>query len=68
VTLLSDGASRLVDRFELADWAEALRLIREQGPTALIREVRAAELSDTEGRRWPRGKTHDDTAVVRITL
>lgn len=68
VALLSDGASRLVDRFELADWAEALRLIREQGPTALIREVRAAELSDTQGRRWPRGKTHDDTAVVRVTL
>ncbi|MFE4600385.1 integrase [Kitasatospora indigofera] len=67
VPLLSDGASRLVDRFELTDRAEALRLIREQGPTALIRDVRAAELSDTEGWRWPRGKTHDDTAVVRVT-
>ncbi|MGE7439330.1 protein phosphatase 2C domain-containing protein [Kitasatospora sp. NPDC001175] len=67
-TMLSDGASRLVDRFHLADWGQALKLIHDHGPITLIREVRAAELSDAEGRRWPRGKIHDDTAVATVTL
>lgn len=67
-TMLSDGASRLVDRFHLADWTEALKLIRDHGPAALIREVRTAELSDINGQRWPRGKAHDDAAVATVTL
>ncbi|MEY9969555.1 hypothetical protein ABIA33_007644 [Streptacidiphilus sp. MAP12-16] len=66
--LLSDGASRLVDRFQLADWRQALQLIRDQGPAALIDHVRDAEHSDPEGRRWPRGKVHDDTAIAVVTL
>ncbi|MCC9311872.1 protein phosphatase 2C domain-containing protein [Kitasatospora sp. RB6PN24] len=66
--LLSDGASRLVDRFTLADWSQALTLIRDHGPAELIRQVRVAENSDADGKRWPRGKAHDDTAVATITL
>lgn len=67
-TLFSDGASRLVDRFALADWSQALMLVREQGPAELIRQVRVAEHDDADGKRWPRGKAHDDTAVASVTL
>ena len=43
--LLSDGASRLVDPFELATWEELLVLLDENGPEELLRQVRAAEPS-----------------------
>jgi hypothetical protein len=44
--LLSDGASRLVDLFELATWEELLALLDENGPDELLRQVRAAEATD----------------------
>ncbi|GGW14762.1 MULTISPECIES: protein phosphatase 2C domain-containing protein [Streptomyces] len=68
VTLLSDGATRLVDRFELASWREALDVINSSGPEELIRSVRAAEADDPDGRRWPRGKAHDDATVLHWVL
>jgi hypothetical protein len=62
--LLSDGASRLVDPFELATREELLALLDENGPDELLRQVRAAEAVDPEGRQWPRTKrTYDATAV-----
>jgi hypothetical protein len=54
--LLSDGASRLVDLFELATWEELLALLDENGPEELLRQVRAAEAVDAEDRQWPRTK------------
>ena len=51
--LLSDGASRLVDLFELAGWEELLALLDEHGPEGLLRQVRAAEAVGPEGRQWP---------------
>jgi hypothetical protein len=54
--VLSDGATRLVDRFGLLDWPSFLDVLAEQRPDAIIQQVRAAEDSDPEGRRWPRGK------------
>ncbi|MDA0631879.1 protein phosphatase 2C domain-containing protein [Nonomuraea sp. MCN248] len=66
--LLSDGASRLVDRFHLATWRQALDLLDQEGPEALISRVRAAEYSDPTGSRWPRGKTFDDATVVTLSL
>ncbi|AXH89728.1 protein phosphatase 2C domain-containing protein [Micromonospora aurantiaca] len=65
--LLSDGASRIADRFGLADWPEVLALITEAGPAEVIRQVRAAEASDPHGRKWPRGKTHDDATLAQCT-
>jgi Protein phosphatase 2C len=62
--LLSDGASRLVDRFGLASWQEVLKTLDTLGPGELLRQVRAAERSDPDGRRWPRGKAYDDAAVA----
>jgi hypothetical protein len=66
--LLSDGASRLVDLFELATWEELLALLDENGPDELLRQVRAAEATDPEGRQWPRTKRSDDASAVYLVL
>ena len=66
--VLSDGATRLVDRFGLLDWPGFLDVLGEQGPDAIITQVRAAEASDPDGRRWPRGKRHDDATAVHVVL
>ncbi|PLW72347.1 integrase [Streptomyces sp. SCUT-3] len=68
VTLLSDGATRLVDRFGLASWDEALAVLDSTGPDELIRRTREAEDSDPDGRHWPRGKAHDDATVLHWVL
>lgn len=41
--LLSNGASRFVDRFRLADWPGAMAVLASSGPTEIIRRVRQAE-------------------------
>jgi hypothetical protein len=64
--LLSDGASRLVDLFELVTWEELLALLDENGPEELLRQVRAAEAVDPEGRQWPRTKRSDDATAVYL--
>ena len=66
--LLSDGASRLVDLFELATWEELLALLDENGPDELLRQVRAAEATDPEGRQWPRTKRSDDASAAYLVL
>jgi len=66
--VLSDGATRLVDRFGLLDWPAFLDLLAEQGPDAIIGRVRAAEHSDPDGQRWPRGKRHDDASAACCQL
>jgi hypothetical protein len=65
VNLLSDGASRLVDRFDLANWREAVALVASSGPEALVERVREAESTDPDGQRWPRSKSSDDATVIR---
>lgn len=62
--LLSDGASRLVDRFRLCDWDHVAQVSSTEGPEALLAAVREAESADPHGRRWPRGKIFDDATVV----
>jgi hypothetical protein len=62
--LLSDGASRISDRFQLASWSEVLHLTQAHGPSEIIRRVRHAEAEDPYGTRWPRGKTNDDATVA----
>jgi hypothetical protein len=64
--LLSDGASRLVDPFQLATWEELLALLDESGPDELLRQVRAAEAVDPEARQWPRTKRSDDATAVYL--
>jgi hypothetical protein len=62
--VLTDGATRLADRFGLLDWAGLLDVLQRNGPASLIEQVRDAERSDPEGRRWPRSKRHDDATAV----
>ena len=64
VALLSDGASRLADRFGVLSWPELLATLAADGPTGLLSAVRAAEASDPQGRRWPRGKAYDDATAI----
>jgi hypothetical protein len=65
--LLSDGASRLVDRFQLATWSQLVKLISSDGPAALIDHIRKAEHSDPDGQRWPRGKATDDATAAHVS-
>jgi len=64
VALLSDGASRPVDRFGLATWDQAIAALQARGPGEWLRTVRSAELDDPHAQRWPRTKIHDDATVA----
>lgn len=63
-TLLSDGATRLVDLFALATWTDLCDLVTATGPDELIRRVRQAEASDPAATRWPRRKPSDDATAA----
>ncbi|MBV9845310.1 MAG: hypothetical protein JOZ47_09595 [Kutzneria sp.] len=64
----TDGVACGVDDYGLFDWLAVLELAERSGPDAVLAEIRAAELADTDCRRWPRSKTHDDQtlAVIRF--
>ena len=64
VALLSDGATRITDKYDLLTWSAMLAVIRDDGPAQLIRQVRAAEDSDPGSSRWPRLKARDDATVI----
>jgi len=64
--LLSDGAARLVDRFQLLSWDDVVGILRLQGPEELVRRLRLAEASDPDGARWPRAKINDDASIAII--
>ena len=44
--LLSNGASRIVDRLGLADWPGVMAVLASSGPGEIIRRVREAEVRD----------------------
>jgi hypothetical protein len=56
--LLSNGASRLVDKFGLADWPQFLDLLATDGPEEIIRRVRQAEASA--------GVIPDDATITQL--
>ncbi|MFJ6012073.1 protein phosphatase 2C domain-containing protein [Streptomyces sp. NPDC092952] len=62
--VMSDGVSRLVTEYEMADWPDVFATLRAGGPRALIDTVRKVEATDPTGRRWPRYKSGDDAAVA----
>jgi hypothetical protein len=64
VALLTDGAARAVDSFQLHDWRTLLDLVADRGPATLLAQVRAAEAGDPQGVRWPRNKISDDATVA----
>jgi hypothetical protein len=64
VALLSDGATRVTDRYGLMSWPAVLGVIRDHSPADLIRQLRAAEASDPDRARWPRSKAGDDASII----
>jgi len=57
--LLSNGASRVVDRFALAGWPEVLAELAAGGPAGIIRRVREAEARHSVAP--------DDATIVHCT-
>ncbi|WP_374223335.1 hypothetical protein [Streptomyces sp. F63] len=62
--VMSDGVSRLVTEYRMADWADVFAALRTEGPHGLIATVRKTEATDPTGRRWPRYKSGDDATVA----
>lgn len=65
---LTDGAGRWVETFREGNWADCFALLRKSGPQALVDRVRELERADPQGAVFPRGKRHDDAAVVYVEL
>jgi len=61
--IFSDGASRLVERFDELSWTQLLDLLERDGPLGLIARTRAAEA----GAIPARGKRYDDATAVLLT-
>ncbi len=57
--LLSNGASRIVDRFRLADWPEVMAVLATNGPGTIIDRVRQAEARHAV--------TADDATIAHCT-
>ncbi|MFC8130971.1 protein phosphatase 2C domain-containing protein [Streptomyces sp. NPDC057302] len=68
VAALTDGVGRWVETFRAGDWTECFALLRKDGPQRLVDRVRELERADPEGSVFPRGKRHDDAAVVYAEL
>ncbi|MEV8317523.1 protein phosphatase 2C domain-containing protein [Streptomyces sp. NPDC059900] len=68
VAALTDGVGRWVETFRAGDWTECFALLRKDGPQRMVDRVRELERSDPEGTAHPRGKRHDDAAVVYAEL
>ncbi|MFF6953561.1 protein phosphatase 2C domain-containing protein [Streptomyces iakyrus] len=66
LAVLTDGASRWVERFEEGDWADCFHLVRKEGPQSLVDRVRTLERSDTAATFLGRSKRHDDATVVYV--
>jgi hypothetical protein len=65
LAVLTDGAARYTDLFQLGDWASALRVLESSGPRWFIdKMVRPVETADPLGVRYPRNKRSDDATVV----
>ena len=47
---------------------ELVELLEENCPDELLRQVRAAEAVDPEGRQWPRTKRSDDATAIFLVL
>ncbi|GGQ79599.1 integrase [Couchioplanes azureus] len=64
----TDGATRPVDQMGCFGWRAYLDLLDELGPAGLIQHVRAIEVADPDGERYPRTKRHDDATVAQFQL
>lgn len=65
--MASDGVSCGVDDYGIySDWSSLLSEAESAGTHHVLDTVRAAEMADPDGQRWPRPKRHDDQALVVI--
>ncbi|MGC0423563.1 protein phosphatase 2C domain-containing protein [Embleya sp. AB8] len=64
VALMTDGLSRLVERYEWG-WSQLLDELETAGPSAVVTAVREAEQQTPAGKF--RGKAHDDATVAYCT-
>ncbi|MEU2612212.1 hypothetical protein ABZ570_11600 [Micromonospora sp. NPDC007271] len=64
VALLSNGASRIVSPYGLADWPGVLELLAADGPAEIIRRVRQAEARASGA---PDARLPDDATVLHFT-
>jgi hypothetical protein len=62
--LLSNGASRVVDPYRLAEWPAVLDLMRTRGPDEIIRRVRKAETKARATDSIPDSRLADDATVA----
>ncbi|MEV4898924.1 integrase [Nonomuraea sp. NPDC055795] len=64
LAVLTDGAARPVEPFQLTDWDGLLGVVATEGPDALLRRIRRIEQEDSSGDRWPRNKVSDDATII----
>ena len=68
ILLASDGFTALCDRYGAYDSAGLVRAALAQGLQELGRELRAIELADSGGARYPRFKASDDATALLLRL
>ncbi|WP_454726321.1 MULTISPECIES: hypothetical protein [Cupriavidus] len=66
--LLSDGAARLVDKYRICTYEEALGDVFRIGVAGFVRKVREIERDDPTCKSWPRLKTSDDATIVALEI
>ncbi len=66
--LASDGFLRLVDPFGLCSLPELLQIAATDGLPPLLVRLRKQERDDSDGRRFPRLKSHDDATALLLTF
>jgi hypothetical protein len=64
VALLSNGASRIVDPYRLADWSTVLARLRTSGPDQLLQSIRRAEARAGGSASLPGFQEPDDATVA----
>ena len=64
VALLSNGASRIVDPYRVADWSTVLAQLRTSGPDELLRSIRRAEARARGTASLPGFQEPDDATVA----
>jgi hypothetical protein len=66
--LLTDGASRLVDAFQLLSWEELFHVLSVEGPSSLIARTREVEIDGATANDDRKRKYHDDATAVLVEL
>ncbi|HWU05877.1 MAG TPA: protein phosphatase 2C domain-containing protein [Streptomyces sp.] len=67
ILVMTDGVSSGVEDYGLySSWEEMAGACRAQGPGHVVRTIHEAEATDSDGRRWPRYKCHDDKALAHL--